>query len=174
MKTDFQKAEEEGLTKLVYIPFYNQDTPFISLMREQPTNMIGILNDYIERLETKIGFIDHEFDPLSLPFRDLNNETDWGGWENKVKAISQKLEHNRLVHLKPKHILVDEESQVMLCCEYESKNLDKYIPPHVKIMFTGDISLIDNLRAGKVPVGGMWNLAPVYFVTPIFGRYENE
>lgn len=171
MQTDFEKAEKEGLTKLVYIPFHSQHIPFVELIREQPEHMLAILNDYIHRLKTKIGFIDEDFHLLNLPIKHQDIDLEWEEFEKRIKDFGSLLEMNRLVHLTPLEIMIDEEDRVVLCCEYDSKGLDKYIPPHFKLIYAKNEPLIDNIRLGNTPVGAMWNFAPIYFVTPLFGKY---
>lgn len=174
MQTDFEKAEEEGLTKLVYIPLHNQEGQLGKLIKKFPEEFIAILNDYISRLKTKIGFLDEDFHNLKLLSGTPDLNSTWEEFEELVQTRAQQLNHNRLVHLTPKEIIINANEEILLCCEYDSRNLDKYIPPHLQVVFTQNSTLTQQILEDKVPVGALYNFAPVYFAVPCFGRYVDE
>lgn len=160
-----KEVEEIGLTKLVYIPFHNQQAGIVRLIRHFGDLYINVLKHYIEQFNTNVSFYVDPGQPKD------NSHLSWDVFYEYIQGLSNKFIDTRLVHLKPVDFQIDEEGLVSLVCEYESKGLDKYIPEHVKGIYNNPVGLVDELINGKEPESGLWDFTPIAFVVPCFGEH---
>ena len=87
------------------------------------------------------------------------------------RLITNRLRDYRLVHLKPKGFTFNGDD-AMLICEYDSKALDKYIPDSIKVMFTTNDKLFNDLMSkANIDKSNLWRFAPFGYMVPQIGKH---
>ena len=163
--SELQLAEKEGLNKLVYIPFHDQQSSLPKLIRQYGDMFIEMQKECFKKIDVQVCFNNH-VEPI-----DRQN-MDWDEFYAYAKEMRDLNLPTRLIHLKPVDLHEDYDGIVFLVCEYESKGLDKYIPPHIKAFGNLPPKTLEGLLAGMLPDGCLWDFTVFSFIAPWCGSYE--
>lgn len=168
MSTPFQEAEKDGLTKLVHIPFANQDSQFVQLLKRYKGEFTSILNSLHTQLHTPISFnIEEEIQTFKGMFA-VN--TGWNDHLGVSRQVTNKMRAYRLIHLKPHGFSFSDDGIVSLVCEYDSKGLDKYIPASIKALHTTNDKLFKELMGHtSLDQNELWWFTPFAYIVPCIG-----
>ena len=163
--SELQLAEKEGLNKLVYIPFHDQQSSLPKLIRQYGDMFIEMQKECFKKLDTLVCF-NNNIQPID------KQDLDWDEFYAYAKDMRDLNLPTRLIHLKPVDLHEDYDGIVSLVCEYDSKGLDKYIPPHIKVFGNVPSETLEGLLAGKLPDGCLWDFTVFSFIAPWCGSYE--
>lgn len=155
--------------KLVFIPFDNQKSKFVSLIKLYSDKFYGVLNHYIDLDIATIAY-GPETEFLNLPFVDSTQ--DWEGFELMCKTFNRKT-FKPLPHLRVLEITKNNNGQVGVFCQYTGDKDLIYIPKSFKIVYTRDIKSLDELIEckGNGDERKLWYFTPLAFIAPCFGKH---
>ena len=173
--TLFEEAEKLGLPKRVHIPFENQNSYFVQLIRKFENRFIHILQVTHSTMYTPISLYNEE--AVSNVSKLLTADSSWSLHLIETKQFTDMLREFRLVHLQPVDFHIDKNGKVFLVCSYDSKGLDKYIPYTVKTLHASSDELFNKLintpveKLTEKDLRGLWWFTSFAYIVSCFGDF---
>lgn len=168
-------AEKLGLPKRVHIPFENQNSYFVQLIRKFENVFTRMLQETHSTMYTPVSLYNEE--AVSKVSNLLTADSSWNLHLVETKRFTDMLREFRLVHLQPVDFHIDKNGKVFLVCSYDSKGLDKYIPTSVKSLSSNSNELFNKLvntpieQLTEKDLSGLWWFTPFAYIVAPFGNF---